>query len=162
KEWRKEWPVTGGIRGTGGSHGTKNPAKNTEKTAMVRIGIVGVGFMGMIHYLAAQKLSAARVHAICTRDPKKLSGDWTSIRGTFAPAGPHMTLGDIKRYPEFDQLLADPDIALVDICTPTHLHPSMAIAALQAGKHVLVEKAIALTVTDADAMVAAARNANRL
>src|SRR5262245_50889858 len=128
----------------------------------VRIGIAGVGFMGMIHYLAAQKLSSARVTAICTRDQKKLAGDWTSIRGNFGPAGTHMDLASIKRYPEFDQLLADPDIDLVDICTPPHLHPPMAIAALQAGKHVLVEKAIALTVADADAMVAAARSANRL
>ena len=43
---------------------------------MVRIGIVGMGFMGMIHYLAARRLKGARVSAICSRDPKKLAGDW--------------------------------------------------------------------------------------
>lgn len=42
---------------------------------MVRIGIVSVGFMGMIHYLAAQKLKGGRVAAIFTRDPKKLASD---------------------------------------------------------------------------------------
>jgi predicted dehydrogenase len=42
---------------------------------MVRIGIVGLGFMGMIHYLAAQKFKGTRATAIHTRDPKKLASD---------------------------------------------------------------------------------------
>src|SRR5438046_6936043 len=51
---------------------------------------------------------------------------------------------------------------MVDVCNPTHLHPETAIAVLKAGKHVLVEKAIALQPEQADAMLAAARQANRL
>jgi predicted dehydrogenase len=129
---------------------------------MVRIGIVGLGFMGMIHYLAAQKLATAQVAALCSRDRKKLAGDWTGIRGNFGPPGTQMDLGSVKRYEEFDRLLADPEIDLVDICSPTHLHAPMALAALRAGKHVLVEKAIALTTADADTMVAAARQAGKL
>ncbi len=43
---------------------------------MVRIGLAGVGFMGMIHYLAAKRLAGTAVTAIHTRDPKKLAGDW--------------------------------------------------------------------------------------
>lgn len=129
---------------------------------MVRIGIVGVGFMGMIHYLAAAKLRGARVSAICTRDPKKLAGDWRGIHGNFGPAGTWMDLGKIKRHARFEDLCADPDIDLIDICTPTHLHPEMARAALRAGKHVLVEKAIALTRKDADAMLQASAKAGKL
>ncbi len=129
---------------------------------MIRIGIVGVGFMGMIHYLASTKLRRARVTAICTRDPKKLAGDWRGIRGNFGPLGTKMDLGKIKRYVDFDDLCADSDIDLVDICTPTHLHPDMARAALRAGKHVLVEKAIALTRKDADAMLQASARAGKL
>jgi predicted dehydrogenase len=129
---------------------------------MVRIGIVGVGFMGMIHYLASTRLRGARVTAICTRDAKKRAGDWRGIRGNFGPAGTRMDLGKIKRYARFEDLCADPDIDLIDICTPTHLHPDMACAALRAGKHVLVEKAIALTRKDADAMLQAATKAGRL
>ncbi len=129
---------------------------------MIRIGIVGVGFMGMIHYLAAAKLKGARVAAIQTRDKKKLAGDWRGIRGNFGPAGQQMDLGDVKRHEEFSALLKDPDVDLIDICTPTHLHPEMAIMALKAGKHVLVEKAIALETKDADAMVAAAAKAGKL
>jgi predicted dehydrogenase len=131
-------------------------------TAMVRIGIVGIGFMGMIHYLAARKLKGARVAAICSRDQKKLAGDWRGIRGNFGPPGQRMDLGAVKRYQRLDDLLADPAIDLVDICNPTHLHAGTALAALKAGKHVLVEKAIALDPKDADAMVKAAAKARRL
>ncbi len=129
---------------------------------MVRIGIVGVGFMGMIHYLAAAKLRGAKVSAVCSRDPKKLAGDWRGVRGNFGPVGTQMDLGKVKRYADFNDLLADPDIDLVDICTPTNLHEEMAVAAFRAGKHVLVEKAIALDAKGADAMVKAAAKAGRL
>ena len=129
---------------------------------MVRIGIVGVGFMGMIHYLASRTLQGARVEAICSRDETKLAGDWRSIRGNFGPRGERMDLAGVKKYRGLDDLLADPNIDLIDICNPTHLHPETAIKALQAGKHVLVEKAIALDPKDADAMLEVARQAKRL
>jgi predicted dehydrogenase len=118
--------------------------------------------MGMIHFLASRKLTDARVEAICSRDEKKLAGDWRSIQGNFGPRGEMMDLSGIKKYRDLDALLADKDIDLIDVCNPTHLHPETAIKALQAGKHVLVEKAIALETKDADAMLAAAKKANRL
>jgi predicted dehydrogenase len=129
---------------------------------MVRIGIVGIGFMGMIHYLAARKLKGARVTAICSRDAKKRAGDWRGIRGNFGPPGEQMHLGKVKTHAEVDDLLDDPEIDLVDICNPTQQHPQTAIAALRAGKHVLVEKAIALDPRDADAMVKTAAQAGKL
>jgi len=129
---------------------------------MVRIGIVGVGFMGMIHFLAVRKVKGARVTAICSRDPKKLAGDWRGIRGNFGPPGEQMNLTGIKKYASLEDLLGDPGIDLVDVCNPTHLHAETAIAALQAGKHVLVEKAIALEPREADAMVRAAKKAKRM
>src|SRR5437868_11250786 len=129
---------------------------------MIRIGIVGVGFMGMIHYLAARKLKGARVTAICSRDPRKLAGDWRGIHGNFGPPGEQMDLSRLKKYDRLQALLDDPEIDLVDICNPTHLHAPTALAALRAGKHVLVEKAIALEPNDADAMVEAADRAGRL
>jgi predicted dehydrogenase len=129
---------------------------------MVKIGLAGIGFMGMIHYLAARRLRGAAVAAIHSRDPKKLAGDWRGIRGNFGPPGEVMDLGDIRRHDRFDALLADPDIDLIDICSPTSQHEPMAVAALKAGKHVLVEKPIALETAAADRMVAAARAAGRL
>lgn len=129
---------------------------------MIRIGIAGLGFMGMIHYHAAQRLTGAKVAAIATRDRRKLTGDWTSIRGNFGPTGGQMDLSGIRCHERFESLLGDSEIDLIDICTPTQQHPEMAIAALAAGKHVLVEKPIALNLADADRMLEAAAKANRL
>jgi predicted dehydrogenase len=129
---------------------------------MVRIGIVGIGFMGMIHYLAARHATGARITAMCSRDPKKLAGDWRGIRGNFGPPGEQMDLSGVKGYARLEEMLADPDIDLIDVCSPTNLHAEMALAGLKAGKHVLVEKAIALTAEGADAMLRVAADANRL
>jgi predicted dehydrogenase len=129
---------------------------------MVRIGIVGIGFMGRIHYLAGQRLQGAKVAAVCSRDKAKLAGDWRNTRGNFGPEPGQVDLTGIKTYESYDAMLADPEIELIDICNPTHLHPESAVKALQAGKHVLVEKAIALTAADADRMLAAAKAAGKL
>src|SRR6188768_2634969 len=129
---------------------------------MVRIGIVGIGFMGRIHYLAAQRLRGAKVAAVCSRDPAKLAGDWRNTRGNFGPEPGHVDLSDVKRYADVAELLADPDIDLIDVCTVTDQHAPLAIQALKAGKHVLVEKAISLTPEDADKMLKAANAAGKL
>ncbi len=129
---------------------------------MVRIGIVGVGFMGRIHFLAAQRLAGAKVTAVCSRDPAKRAGDWRNTRGNFGPEPAQVDLTGVKTYADFAEMLADPEIDLVDVCTVTDQHAALAVQALKAGKHVLVEKAIALTPADADAMVAAAKAAGKL
>jgi predicted dehydrogenase len=129
---------------------------------MVRIGLVGIGFMGWIHYLAAQNLKNAKLAAVCSRDAKKLGGDWRGIRGNFGPPGEIVDLSSIKRFASLDEMLADPDIDLIDICNPTQQHAATAIAALKAGKHVLVEKAIALDPEAADRMLAAAKQSGKL
>jgi len=128
---------------------------------MIRVGIVGIGFMGMIHYLAYQRVRGVKVQAICSRDPQKLAGDWRGIQGNFGPPGAHMDLAGIKAYASLDELLADPQIDLVDICLPPALHAPATIAACQAGKHVFCEKPIALSPRDAERMVNAAVRAKR-
>lgn len=129
---------------------------------MVRIGVVGIGFMGRIHFLAAQRLRGAKVAAVCSRDPAKRAGDWTRTRGNFGPEPGRVDLTGVKVFADYAEMLADPDIDLVDVCTVTDQHAPLAIAALKAGKHVLVEKAIALTAADADAMLAAAKAAGKM
>jgi predicted dehydrogenase len=172
----REPPASAGcLAGTGwvfGLRGASQFRAETRRSAvcagksgvfcMIRIGLVGIGFMGRIHYLAAQKLRAAKVTAISSRDKTKLSGDWRSIRGNFGPPGQLMDLSAVKKYENLDALIADPEIDLIDICNPTNAHPDTAIRALQAGKHVLVEKAIALSPEQADAMIAAAKKANKM
>lgn len=129
---------------------------------MTRIGIAGIGFMGMIHYLAAQKAQGVKVVAIQSGDAKKRGGDWRSIRGNFGPPGEVMDLSGIKCYETFQELLADENVDLVDVTAPTPEHERLAVAALAVGKHVLVEKPIALEVAAADRMVAAADKYKRL
>lgn len=129
---------------------------------MIRIGILGLGFMGRIHFLGARGLKGASVAAVCSRDKEKLTGDWTNTRGNFGPPPGKVDLTGVAAYESFDAMLADTSIDLIDVCNPTHLHPDSAIRALEAGKHVLVEKAIALTESDADRMLAAATTAGKL
>jgi predicted dehydrogenase len=129
---------------------------------MVRIGIVGIGFMGRIHYLASQQAKGARVTAVCSRDPAKLSGDWRGTRGNFGPEPGTVDLAGVKKYAAFAEMLADPDIDLIDVCAVTDQHAPLAIEALKAGKHVLVEKAISLATGEADEMLAAAKQAGKL
>jgi predicted dehydrogenase len=124
---------------------------------VINVGIVGIGFMGMIHYLAYQKVRGSRVAAIATRSSKRLAGDWRGIQGNFGPAGTVMDLKGVGRFEHWQDMIADAGVDLVDICLPPQMHPGVAIAALEAGKHVLVEKPIALAVPEARRMVAAAR-----
>jgi predicted dehydrogenase len=129
---------------------------------MIRIGLAGVGFMGWIHYGAYRKAKGAKVAAICTRDPKKLAGDWRGIQGNFGPPGEQVDTSKLTKYSDLEGLLDDADIDLVDLCLPPNLHADAAIAALKAGKHVFVEKPMALTTADCDKMVKAAEKAGKL
>lgn len=123
---------------------------------MVRIGIIGVGFMGYTHFEGARDLPNAKVTAIATRDQKKLAGDWTSIQGNFGPPGGHVDVSELKCYSDYRELLADPDIDLVDVCLPTDKHFDVVMASLKAGKPTLVEKPISVDLPQAEQMVKAA------
>ena len=128
---------------------------------MINVGIAGIGFMGMIHYLAYQKVGGAKVRALCEQEKKRLAGDWRDIKGNFGPRGTMMDLSGIDRYPELDELIADGNLDLIDVCLPPSLHAKVAIAALKAGKHVICEKPIALNPADAKRMVDTARKAGK-
>lgn len=129
---------------------------------MVNVGIIGLGFMGVTHFKALCAVEGARVAAVCTRDQQKLRGDWTSVKGNFGEGGGVQDLSGIALYENWRDLLADESIDLVSVCLPSHLHRPVSIAALEAGKHVLVEKPIALTLADADAMLEASAKAGKL
>ncbi|MDA0586398.1 MAG: Gfo/Idh/MocA family oxidoreductase [Planctomycetota bacterium] len=142
---------------------------------MLRIGVIGVGFMGMTHIEGAtrfredaesgrrvidgSKLAGGVITAIATRNEAKRTGDWTSIQGNFGPRGGLNDLSSIKAYADYHDLLADPDIDLVDICLPTDQHEKVALESIAAGKNTLVEKPIAVSLEAADRMVAAAEEA---
>ncbi|HEX3600847.1 MAG TPA: Gfo/Idh/MocA family oxidoreductase [Lacipirellulaceae bacterium] len=129
---------------------------------MIRVGLVGIGFMGWIHWLAYERLTGARVAAICTRNEQRLSGDWRGIQGNFGPFAGQVDLVNVSAYAKIDDLLNDPQIDLVDLTLPPSEHANVAIRALEAGKHVFCEKPMALRLGDCDRMLTAARSANRL
>lgn len=66
-----------------------------------------------------------------------------------------------KAYPSYEALLADPEIEAVSVCAANHAHAEISIAALKAGKHVLCEKPMAISLEECEAMVAAARESGK-
>ncbi len=130
---------------------------------MVRIGIAGIGFMGVTHFKAIQRLRNARCVAVFTRDRKKLGGDWSGVQGNFGPPGGSFDLKKlgVRAYDNLDALIADPNLDLLDNCLPSNLHVEPTIKALRTGKHVLVEKPIALQLRAAERMVRVAHDCQR-
>ena len=117
--------------------------------------------MGWIHYLAYRQRDDIQVVALCTRDQAKLDGDWTSIQGNFGPPGEQVDTTAMSKYQQLDELLADTELDLIDVCLPPNLHKSVCLAALEAGKHVFCEKPLALNAEDCDLLVGAAEQAGR-
>jgi predicted dehydrogenase len=124
---------------------------------MLKVGIAGLGFMGWIHWLAYQKTEGVQVEAICTPEENRRAGDWTEIKGNFGPPGEQVDLSGTQTYAELDEMLADPELDIIDICLPPALHCEAIVRAAAAGKHVLCEKPLALNLADCDRAVAACR-----
>ncbi|MEW6160058.1 MAG: Gfo/Idh/MocA family oxidoreductase [Verrucomicrobiota bacterium] len=113
---------------------------------MINVGIVGLGFMAATHIKAYRQVTGARVAALCNPSGRHLDGDFSNVTGNVGTNEPvKVDMSQVKAYREFEAMLADPDIHLIDICSPTKSHPELAIAALRAGKHVLCEKPLART-----------------
>lgn len=112
---------------------------------MVRIGLLGCGFIGKVHAKAYAQIPDAKVVAVVDRD---------SGRAKEVAEEPGAEV-----VPVVDDLLSRQDIDMVDVCLPTYLHADHVIAAARAGKHVLCEKPMALSLEQADAMIEATEQA---
>lgn len=110
---------------------------------MIRFGVVGCGRIAKRHLdlLAGNHIDGATLVAICDNDPARLE------------AARERT--GVSAYDSLDAMLADPAVEVVVVLTPSGMHAEHAIAAANAGKHVVVEKPMALRLEDADAMIAA-------
>jgi len=128
----------------------------------MRIGVAGLGFMGGTHLRAYQKVARAEIVAVASSDAKKLTGDRSTSQGNLERSGEALDLGEAARYRSAEELIADPNVEAVDLCVPSYRHAPLALAALRAGKHVLVEKPMALSAADCDAMIAASHESNRV
>lgn len=122
----------------------------------IGVGLVGTGFMGKCHAMAYGAVKAVFgdvpvVNRVALSDVDAATAKRLSAEFGFS----HPVAG-------WRDLLADPSIDLVSITSPNGLHREMAVAALEAGKHVWCEKPMALTLADAEAMAAAARKSGKV
>lgn len=108
----------------------------------MKVGIVGVGFMGTTHAAGWAETPAEIVGFTAETDQE---------------AGTLARQYDVQVYESLDEML--PDVDVVDICSPTHLHYEMALNAAAAGKHIVCEKPLARTTAQAQKIVAACRKA---
>lgn len=126
----------------------------------INVGIVGLGFMAATHIKASRQLSSARIAAICNPSGRNLDGDLTKVGGNIGANDPvKLDMANVRATRNFDDLLNDPAIDLIDICSPTLAHVDHVTRALQAGKHVLVEKPLARNATLARQITEAAATA---
>ncbi len=105
---------------------------------MLKIGVVGTGGMGTVHLLNYAHIKDCKVAALCDKAP--------------AAARQAQELG-LPLYTDLAEMLRQQPLDVVDVCTPTFLHKEHVTAALQAGKHVICEKPLALNLADAAAMI---------
>ncbi|MDI6617708.1 MAG: Gfo/Idh/MocA family oxidoreductase [Clostridiales bacterium] len=111
---------------------------------MLKVAIVGAGTMGSVHSNSYRSVRGAKVVAICDIRPDRATKA-ASAHGA-------------KCYEDYDMMLRNEKIDVVDICLPTYMHKGFALKAISYGKHVFCEKPIALSIGDAREMVDGARN----
>jgi predicted dehydrogenase len=112
-------------------------------TDVLKVGIIGFGFMGRMHYRCWRALAGATVTAVCDADPHALD-EAAKSRGNIAGAEGDADLTGVTIYGDFEELLRQEQLDAVSITVPTHLHAKATIAGLEAGWHVLCEKPMAL------------------
>jgi predicted dehydrogenase len=100
--------------------------------------------------------------AVSDEDAVRRSGDLTGVQGNLGGAVANQDFTGVACHADWREALRIPDIDVADICLPTNLHAEAAIEALRAGKHVLVEKPMALDGASVDAMLEEARRSGRV
>ena len=116
----------------------------------MKIAMIGLGFMGSTHLKAYRNVPDVELVAVSSDDPVKLTGDLSDIKGNLGGSGEKLDFSGLRKYADYREVCADADVEAVDLCLPTDLHAPAAIAALNAGKHVLVEKPMAINEPSTD------------
>ena len=111
----------------------------------VNVGVIGVGAMGENHVRVYHKMEEANLMGVSDVSERALK----KIEKKYGAKG----------YTDYCELLANPEIEVVSVCVPTTFHHAVVMEAIKHKKHVLVEKPIAFTLTEAEEMIAAAKEA---
>ena len=117
--------------------------------AKIRVGFIGGGRIADLHALAYRDNADAELYAVCDAAEdvaRRRAEEW----------------GAARWYTDYRQLLADGAVDAVEILTPHHLHAEMAVAALEAGKHVSLQKPPTIDLTEMDRVIAAAQRSGTL
>lgn len=114
----------------------------------VRIGVIGLGWFGEMHVDTYRGVHGAQVTAVCTRRPER--------RAEIAEK-----YGIEKTYADYNEMLADPEIDAVSICTHAKDHLAPMLAAIKSGKHILLEKPMSNRIEDCDKIMEAAKDAKQ-
>src|SRR5690348_12310899 len=107
----------------------------------IRVGIIGAGLIGQTHSMM--------LHQIANRTEQSVRV--TSVADVSHPAAEQLAARwpDAHAFKSADEMIADPAIDAVWICTPTAMHRQTTIAAARAGKHIFCEKPLAMSASDA-------------
>ena len=138
-------------------YGLKKADPSRFDFPQVNVGLIGYGFMGKAHTTAYKKLSyfswppvaIPKLHALC--GPLGYEAETEEAAYRFGFSG---------YYNDWEQMINDPDIDLVDNCTPDDMHFKPSLAAIKQGKHILCEKPLAMSVEDAKMMYETASRSN--
>ncbi len=118
--------------------------------------------MGRQYFAHLREHPHAQVTAVCDRDAERRRGNWADAVGNINARGrQYVDMAGINAYADWDELIADERVNFVAITLPTPTHADVTVRALEAGKHVLCEKPMALTLADCDRMIAAANQSGR-
>ena len=112
-------------------------------TKKLGICIVGCGYMGQIHARGWQSIPEAKVVVVVDLQVERAQTLAQQLACDFET--------------DYERAVARTDVQAVSVCIPTSLHPAVTITAANAGKHILCEKPISLTITDTDEMISAAK-----
>jgi predicted dehydrogenase len=117
--------------------------------------VIGLGFMGATHIAAFASANSAgfanELVAVCDRKASRRAGELGDVGGNLDTAGRESRAFDpsrVRGYERSEDLIADPNVDLISVCTRTDTHVELCIRAMEAGKHVIVEKPVALTSQD--------------
>ena len=127
---------------------------------MLRIGIVGLGFMGKMHFRCYNSLNNVEIIAICDADTSRLQ-DTSGVAGNISGAEDDLDLRNIALYSDLSKMLAEGELDALSIASPTFLHASQTIEALNAGVHVFCEKPMALNSGDCREMAEVAKQSGK-
>lgn len=117
---------------------------------MIKVGLIGIGGIGSLHFECYNKIENAQVVAVA------------DVRVDMAKEKLGEEHSHINVYSSMEELLANEEVDMVDICTPTYLHADMSIKALESGVHVMCEKPMALNCKDTERMIEASKKTDKI